>query len=106
MKAAVETLAEATDVIGSQSRQEPSGIKHNRYAWIALTPGTNVEPANNRHHSPGGQYRYQPTPDENVTPVCIRHAHPVRFSGTGSRRHNSRLWAADNIRHDGPDFLR
>ena len=26
------TLAEATDVIGSQSRQEAAGIKHNRYA--------------------------------------------------------------------------
>jgi hypothetical protein len=26
-------------------------------------------------------------------------------SGGGSRRHNSRLWAADNIGHDGPDFL-
>jgi hypothetical protein len=32
MKAAVELMAEATDVIGSQSRQEPGGIKHNRYA--------------------------------------------------------------------------
>jgi hypothetical protein len=32
MKAAVETLAEATDVIGSQSRQEVAIIKHNRYA--------------------------------------------------------------------------
>jgi hypothetical protein len=32
MKAAVEPMAEATDVIGSQSRQEPGGIKHNRYA--------------------------------------------------------------------------
>jgi hypothetical protein len=49
MEAAVELLAEATDVIGSQSRQEPSRIKHNRYAWIALTPGTNVEPPNYRH---------------------------------------------------------
>jgi len=29
-------LAEATDVIGSQSRQEPSGIKHNRYASCIL----------------------------------------------------------------------
>jgi hypothetical protein len=27
------TLAEATDVIGSQSRQEAAGIKHNRYAF-------------------------------------------------------------------------
>jgi hypothetical protein len=32
MKAAVELLAEATDVIGSQSRQEVAGIKHKRYA--------------------------------------------------------------------------
>jgi len=32
MKAAVELMAEATDVIGSQSRQEPGGIKHNLYA--------------------------------------------------------------------------
>jgi hypothetical protein len=32
MKAAVELQAEATDVIGSQSRQEGAGIKHNRYA--------------------------------------------------------------------------
>jgi hypothetical protein len=28
------TLAEATDVIGSQSRQEPDGIKHNSYASV------------------------------------------------------------------------
>ena len=28
------TLAEATDVIGSQSRQEGAAIKHNRYAWV------------------------------------------------------------------------
>ena len=35
--AAVELLAEATDVIGSQSRQEPGGIKHNRYAFEELT---------------------------------------------------------------------
>jgi len=46
----VELSAEATDVIDFQSRQEPSGIKHNRYAWIALKPGTIVEPPNNRHH--------------------------------------------------------
>jgi hypothetical protein len=32
MKAAVEHMAEATDVIGSQSRQEAARIKHNRYA--------------------------------------------------------------------------
>jgi hypothetical protein len=37
MKAAVELLAEATDVIGSQSRQEPGGIKHNRYAFVGST---------------------------------------------------------------------
>jgi hypothetical protein len=37
MKAAVELLAEATDVIGSQSRQEPGGIKHNRYAFVEST---------------------------------------------------------------------
>jgi hypothetical protein len=34
MKAAVEHLAEATDVIGSQSRQEVAGIKHKRYAFV------------------------------------------------------------------------
>jgi hypothetical protein len=33
MKAAVELTAEATDVIGSQSRQEVAVIKHNRYAF-------------------------------------------------------------------------
>jgi hypothetical protein len=38
MKAAVELLAEATDVIGSQSRQEVAGIKHNRYAFAWATP--------------------------------------------------------------------
>jgi hypothetical protein len=38
MKAAVELLAEATDVIGSQSRQEANGIKHNRYAFVQATP--------------------------------------------------------------------
>jgi hypothetical protein len=27
------TMAEATDVIGFQSRQEVAGIKHNRYAF-------------------------------------------------------------------------
>jgi hypothetical protein len=32
------TLAEATDVIGSQSRQEAAGIKHNRYAFAQATP--------------------------------------------------------------------
>jgi hypothetical protein len=32
------TLAEATDVIGSQSRQEALGIKHNRYAFARATP--------------------------------------------------------------------
>jgi hypothetical protein len=32
------TLAEATDVIGSQSRQEAEGIKHNRYAFAEATP--------------------------------------------------------------------
>jgi hypothetical protein len=32
------TLAEATDVIGSQSRQEAAGIKHNRYAFAEATP--------------------------------------------------------------------
>ena len=37
MKAAV-ALAEATDVIGSQSRQEAAGIKHNRYAFAQATP--------------------------------------------------------------------
>jgi hypothetical protein len=37
MKAAVELLAEATDVIGSQSRQEPGRIKHNRYAFMEPT---------------------------------------------------------------------
>jgi hypothetical protein len=31
------TLAEATDVIGSQSRQEAAGIKHNRYAFAGKT---------------------------------------------------------------------
>jgi hypothetical protein len=31
------TLAEATDVIGSQSRQEAAGIKHNRYAFPQAT---------------------------------------------------------------------
>jgi len=34
------TLAEATDVIGSQSRQEPAVIKHNRYAFASPTPRT------------------------------------------------------------------
>jgi hypothetical protein len=38
MKAAVELLAEATDVISSQSRQEANGIKHNRYAFVQATP--------------------------------------------------------------------
>jgi hypothetical protein len=37
MKAAVELMAEATDVIGSQSRQEVAGIKHNRYAFAEAT---------------------------------------------------------------------
>ena len=37
MKAAVELMAEATDVIGSQSRQEVGGIKHNRYAFAQPT---------------------------------------------------------------------
>jgi hypothetical protein len=90
--------------------------------------------------SSGGQHRYQPTPDENVTSrervitlmlrgstfplviikedILVPHAEnisssaggmrPASFgpdSGSGSRRHNSRLWAADNIGHDGPDFL-
>jgi hypothetical protein len=32
------TLAEATDVIGSQSGQEAAGIKHNRYAFAQATP--------------------------------------------------------------------
>jgi hypothetical protein len=32
------TLAEATDVIGSQSRQEAADIKHNRYAFAQATP--------------------------------------------------------------------
>jgi hypothetical protein len=32
------TLAEATDVISSQSRQEAAGIKHNRYAFAQATP--------------------------------------------------------------------
>jgi hypothetical protein len=32
------TLAEATDVIGSQSRQEAAGIKPNRYAFAWATP--------------------------------------------------------------------
>ena len=40
MKAAVELVAGATDVIGSQSRQEPAGIKHNRYAFAQPTPCT------------------------------------------------------------------
>jgi hypothetical protein len=39
MKAAVELLAEATHVIGSQSRQETADIKHNRYAFTEATPG-------------------------------------------------------------------
>jgi len=34
----VELLAEATDVIGSQSRQEATDIKHNRYAFARTTP--------------------------------------------------------------------
>jgi hypothetical protein len=34
MKAAVELLAEATDVIGSQSRQEAAAIKHKPYASV------------------------------------------------------------------------
>jgi hypothetical protein len=38
MKAAVELTAEATDVIGSQSRQEVVDIKPNRYAFAAATP--------------------------------------------------------------------
>jgi hypothetical protein len=38
MKAAVELMAEATDVIGSQSRQEVADIKHNRYAFAQATP--------------------------------------------------------------------
>ena len=38
MKAAVELLAEVTDVIGCQSRQEVSDIKHNRYAFARATP--------------------------------------------------------------------
>jgi len=37
MKAAVELMAEATDVIGSQSRQEVADIKHNRYAFAEAT---------------------------------------------------------------------
>jgi hypothetical protein len=99
-----------------------------------------VEPPNYRHLSPGSQYRYQPTPDENVTsPQCValklrastslatlkgisvgaERRKPVTIvcwrtmasivwpdCGIGSRRRNSRLCAADNIRHDGPDFLR
>jgi hypothetical protein len=40
MKAAVELMAEATDVIGSQSRQEVTDIKHNRYAFAEATPCT------------------------------------------------------------------
>jgi hypothetical protein len=40
MKAAVELTAEATDVIGSQSRQEVAVIKHNRYAFASPTPCT------------------------------------------------------------------
>jgi hypothetical protein len=40
MKAAVELMAEATDVIGSQSRQEVADIKHNRYASAGATPCT------------------------------------------------------------------
>ncbi|WOH51275.1 hypothetical protein [Bradyrhizobium sp. sBnM-33] len=31
-------VAEAKDVIGSQSRQEPAGIKHNRCASASSTP--------------------------------------------------------------------
>jgi hypothetical protein len=38
MKAAVELTAEASDVIGSQSRQEVAVIKHNRYAFAEATP--------------------------------------------------------------------
>jgi len=38
MKAAVELTAEATDVIGFQSRQEVADIKHNRYAFASATP--------------------------------------------------------------------
>jgi hypothetical protein len=37
MKAAVELMAEATDVISSQSRQEVAVIKHNRYAFAQPT---------------------------------------------------------------------
>jgi hypothetical protein len=40
MKAAVELMAEATDVIGSQSRQEVADIKHNRYAFAEATSCT------------------------------------------------------------------
>jgi hypothetical protein len=34
----VELLAEATDVISSQSRQDATGIKHNRYAFAQAKP--------------------------------------------------------------------
>jgi len=44
MKAAVELTAEATDVIGSQSRQEVAVIKHNRYAFASPTPCTTQIP--------------------------------------------------------------
>jgi hypothetical protein len=44
MKAAVELLAEATDVIGSQSRQEVADIKHNRYAFAQPTFCTTQSP--------------------------------------------------------------
>jgi hypothetical protein len=39
MKAAVE-LWRTTDVIGCQSRQEATDIKHNRYAAVQATPCT------------------------------------------------------------------
>jgi hypothetical protein len=38
MTTALELMAEATDVIGSQSRQEAADIKHKRYAFAQPTP--------------------------------------------------------------------
>jgi hypothetical protein len=71
MKAAVELLAEATDVIGSQSRQEVAGIKHNRYAFAWATPrATQDLPffALRRQRPPSQQTRSKsPADDENVT---------------------------------------
>jgi hypothetical protein len=47
--AAVELLAEATDVIGSQSRQEAARIKQNRYAFAPDTTQIAYFPLRDEH---------------------------------------------------------